>query len=79
MKKSKKITYSHGDIGEIKIMKDFLPSPEMLLLKEDFIKVTLQLSKNSLDFFKEIANQQKVSYQKMIRSLLDHYVSHYRL
>ena len=78
MKKSKKITYSDEPIGKIKIIQDFLPPPEALLLKEDSIKVTLQLSKDSIEFFKKIAEQQHVSYQKMIRSLLDQYVSHYR-
>ena len=78
MKQSKKVIYSDEPIGKIKIIEDFLPPPEGLLLKEDSVKVTLQLSKDSVDFFKEIAEQQHVSYQKMIRSLVDQYVSHYR-
>jgi hypothetical protein len=78
MKKAKNIIYHDEPIGKIKIIKDFLPSPEQLVLKEDLIKVTIPLSRGSVDFFKEIAEQEHVGYQKMIRALIDQYVSHYR-
>lgn len=52
---------------------DFLPRPEQLVPKEDKVKVTITLSDSSLQFFKRHAKKQKVPYQKMIRSLLDHY------
>ena len=51
----KKIKYSNEKIGEVEIVKDFLPKPEDLVFKEDTIKVTLNLSKSSIDFFKGIA------------------------
>jgi hypothetical protein len=40
-----------------KVIKDFLPRPEDLVLKEDNVKVTLTLSKKSVDFFKHEAKK----------------------
>jgi hypothetical protein len=34
-------------------LKDFLPSPEELALKDETVKVTISLSKTSIDFFKK--------------------------
>jgi len=31
----KKIKYAKGDIGDIKVVRDFLPVPEQLAFKED--------------------------------------------
>ena len=59
------------------MVKDFLPKPEDLVFKEDTIKVTLNLSKSSIEFFKEIAQRHGSQYQKLIRNLLDRYTSHY--
>lgn len=78
MKKSRKKKYSNESIGKIKIIRDFLPSPENLVLKEETVKVTLLLSKDSVDFFKKAAEKQHIAYQKMIRSLIDQYTSHYK-
>ncbi len=73
----KKIKYSNEKLGEIEIIKDFLPKPEDLVFKEDTIKVTLNLSKSSVEFFKEIAQKHGSQYQKVIRNLLDKYSSYY--
>ena len=73
----KKIKYSNEKIGEVEIIKDFLPKPEDLVFKEDTVKVTLNLSKSSIEFFKEIAQKHGSQYQKVIRNLLDRYTSHY--
>lgn len=51
----KKIKYSDGEMGIVEVVKDFLPKPEDLVFKEDTVKVTLNLSKSSIEFFKEIA------------------------
>ena len=72
-----KIKYTNEKIGKIKITKDFLPKPEELVFKEDTVKVTLNLSKSSIEFFKQIAQKHKSQYQKVIRNLLDSYTSHY--
>ena len=63
-----------GPIGEIEFVDDFLPSPDELAFKEDTVKVTIALSKSSVDFFKEKAQENDTAYQKMIRRLLDSYV-----
>ena len=73
----KKIKYSNENIGRIEVVKDFLPKPEDLILKEPTIKVTLNLSKSSIDFFKNVAEKHGSQYQKVIRNLLDRYTSHY--
>lgn len=69
-----KIIYKNEPI-EAKIINDFLPSPEELGIHDKKTKVTLTLSKKSLDFFKENAKQHGASYQAMIRRLLDYYVA----
>ncbi|MBZ0198981.1 MAG: CopG family transcriptional regulator [Ignavibacteriaceae bacterium] len=73
----KKIKYSDEKIGKVEVVKDFLPKPEDLVYKENTVKVTLNLSKTSIDFFKEIAKKHGSQYQKVIRKLLDNYTSHY--
>ncbi len=75
--KKVKIKYTNQPIGKIKIVADFLPPPDELVLKEESIKVTLLLSKSSVDFFKYLAEQKHTRYQKMIRTLLDKYASHF--
>lgn len=54
-------------------LEDFLPSPDMLVLREDNVKVTLSLSQRSVTFFKRAARQRRVPYQRMIRALVDAY------
>jgi len=73
---SKQIQYSDEPIGEIKLVPDFLPSPEELALKKEQTKVTISLSSESVAFFKEVAKKHHTQYQKMIRQLLDEYVAH---
>ena len=73
----KKIKYRDEKIGKVEVVKDFLPKPEDLVFKEDTVKVTLNLSKSSIEFFKEIARKHKSKYQRVIRNLLDNYTSHY--
>jgi predicted DNA binding CopG/RHH family protein len=73
-----KIKYTDEPMGEFKAIKDFLPPPEQLVLKEDNIKVTISLSKSSIDFFKKQAVKHRTSYQKMIRRVVDHYASQYQ-
>jgi len=73
----KKIIYTNEKLGKVEVVKDFLPKPEELVFKEDNIKVTINLSKSSLDFFKKLAKQHGSQYQKVIRNLLDSYSSFY--
>jgi predicted DNA binding CopG/RHH family protein len=73
-----KIKYTEEPMGELKNIKDFLPPPEQLVLKEENVKVTLALKKSSVDFFKKQAKKHHTSYQKMIRQVIDWYTSHYQ-
>ena len=75
----KKIRYANGPSGEVKVIRDFLPPPEELAFKEEQIKVTIGLSKSSVDFFKKEAKRHHTQYQKMIRRLLDLYVAQHRV
>lgn len=73
----KKIKYSNEKLGKVEIINDFLPSPEELVFKEDTVKITLNLNRTSIEFFKKIAKEHGSQYQKVIRNLLDSYTSHY--
>jgi predicted DNA binding CopG/RHH family protein len=70
--------YTDEPMGELKVVKDFLPPPDQLALKEDNVKVTISLKKSSIDFFKEQAKKNRTSYQRMIREVVDWYASHYQ-
>ena len=72
----KKIKYTDEPMGTVRIVSDFLPSPEELALKDETIKITIALSKTSVDFFKYEAQKYNTQYQKMIRRLLDEYATH---
>jgi predicted DNA binding CopG/RHH family protein len=73
-----KIKYTDEPMGELKVVKDFLPKPEHLALKEENIKITISLNKSSVEFFKEKAKKQHTSYQKMIRRLIDWYATQHQ-
>ena len=73
------IRYTNEPIGDVKVIRDFLPPPEELAFKEEQIKVTIGLSKSSVDFFKKQAKQHHTQYQKMIRRLLDLYVAQHHV
>ena len=70
---SKKIKYSDEVIGSPEVIRDFLPPPDQLVYNEDTVKVTIALSRSSIEFFKDEARKHHTQYQKMIRHLLDMY------
>jgi predicted DNA binding CopG/RHH family protein len=69
--------YTEEKLGRIEVIEDFLPPPDKLVLKDKGVKVTISLSTRSVDFFKAHAARSRVSYQKMIRNLLDNYAARY--
>jgi hypothetical protein len=73
-----KITYKDEPMGKLRVVRDFLPSPDELAFTEEKVKVTISLSKGSLDYFKSQATRYHTAYQKMIRNLLDAYVQQQR-
>ena len=72
---NKTIKYTDGEIGNMKIIDDFLPSLKELAFKEKNTKITISLTKETVDFFKGEAKKHHTQYQKMIRNLLDVYVA----
>ena len=77
MKKHKHNGYTDEPLDDARVVDDFLPAPKDLVFKEDKVKITLGLSKRSVDFFKREAKKNRTQYQKMIRRLLDLYVAHH--
>lgn len=76
--RKKKVKYTDEPIGKVNVVEDFLPSPDKLVLKDETVKVTLSLTKESVDFFKKQAKTHHTQYQKMIRNLLDQYAHRYQ-
>jgi hypothetical protein len=74
---SARIKYTDEPLGDVKVVRDFLPSPEQLAFREEGVKVTLALSKKSVEFFKSEAAKHRTQYQRMIRRLVDAYVESY--
>ena len=74
---SKRIKYTDESI-KAEVIRDFLPPPDQLVAGEEGVKVTIALSRRSVDFFKEAAERNHTSYQRMIRRLLDAYADQYR-
>jgi predicted DNA binding CopG/RHH family protein len=72
-----KIKYTNEPLGDLKVVRDFLPPPEQLAFREEGVKVTLALSKKSVEFFKSEAAKNHTQYQRMIRHLVDAYVDSY--
>jgi predicted DNA binding CopG/RHH family protein len=62
---------------EARVIRDFLPSPKELAFREEGVKITIALSKKSVDFFKSEASKNRTQYQRMIRKLIDAYVDSY--
>lgn len=60
-----------------KVIKDFIPAPDQLIAKEETKKITIILSKRSIDFFKNAARENHIPYQQLIRKVLDNYSEHY--
>jgi len=74
---SARIKYTSEPIGEPLVIKDFLPAPSELAFRDEDVKITITLSKKSVDFFKSEAARADTQYQRMIRRLLDVYVEAY--
>jgi predicted DNA binding CopG/RHH family protein len=76
IKGKSKTTANSSPCDESEVMEaivNSLPPPEMLLRKEQTVKVTFSLSKSSVAFFKKHARRQRTHYQKMIRRVIDLY------
>ena len=74
---SEKIRYTNEPLGDLEVVPDFLPRPEDLVFRDEGVKVTIALSKRSVEFFKSEAQKHNTLYQRMIRRLLDAYAEHH--
>lgn len=73
-KRTADYTDDQGEItGELRPVTDTLPPPDQLVPRDDTVKVTLALSRRSIEFFKREAAKHHVPYQRMIRALVDEY------
>jgi predicted DNA binding CopG/RHH family protein len=70
---SEQIKYTDEALGDVKVIPNFLPTPDELVFRDDTVKVTIVLSRSSIEFFKHEAKKRGTQYQKMIRRLLDVY------
>lgn len=71
----KKIKYTDEPLGRLRVVKDFLPPPKELAFREEGVKVTMTLSKSSVEYFKRAAKKYRTPYQTMIRRLIDAYAA----
>ncbi len=74
---SENVKYTNEPLGNLKVVPDFLPRPEDLVFQDEGVKVTIALSKRSVEFFKGEAQKHHTRYQRMIRRLLDAYAEHH--
>ena len=74
----KKIKYTYEPMHHVRVIKDFLPPPDALVLMQETVKVTISLSKSSVDYFKKLAAEHGTQYQRVIRRLLDEYAIRFR-
>ncbi len=74
---SAKVKYTNEPLGRLKVVEDFLPAPEELAVRDEGVKVTIALSRRSVEFFKCEAQRNNTQYQRMIRRLLDVYAEHH--
>ena len=74
---SEKIKYRDEPLGDPRVVPDFLPRPENLVFRDEGVKVTIALSRRSVEFFKNEARRHNTQYQRMIRRLLDAYAEHH--
>jgi len=62
-------------VAKQKDIVEAMPSSEGLTSDNELVRVTIYLSKSSVDFFKREARANRTQYQKMIRNLLDLYAA----
>jgi predicted DNA binding CopG/RHH family protein len=56
---------------------DFLPKPEQLIRRSEMQRVTMEIPKSTLLFYKNYAKKSGGSYQSMIRELLTQYAQNF--
>jgi predicted DNA binding CopG/RHH family protein len=64
-------------LGSATLVDDFLPPPDQLVPKKTTVRVTMEFTQESIEFFKREAKRHNASYQAMIRNLVDVYAKHH--
>ena len=62
----------------LKIIKDFLPSPEDLFPKEEKVKITIEIDVETYQFFQKLALSLDKKYQPLMREILRQYARKYK-
>ena len=60
-------------IGNVTIVKDFLPPVNQLIPRQKTVTITMEFTQESIEFFKREAKRRDSSYQEMICQLVDAY------
>jgi predicted DNA binding CopG/RHH family protein len=70
-----KITYTDEPMEMGQVVKDFLPPPNQLVPKgkNKTNQVTLELTEESVSFFKAQADRKQIPYEKIIELLVEQY------
>jgi predicted DNA binding CopG/RHH family protein len=58
-------------LGALRVLPDFLPGAAAP--REEEVRITVLLSRTSLEFFKAEARRHNMQHQRLIRKLLDRY------
>ena len=76
---SSKTTYTNEPMEMGEVVKDFLPSPDQLVPKgkTKTNQVTLELTEESVSFFKAQAAREQIPYEKIIELLIEKYAHEY--
>ncbi|HMB95847.1 MAG TPA: hypothetical protein VKK61_07385 [Tepidisphaeraceae bacterium] len=70
----KRIKYTDEPM-KLRLIPDFLPPPNQLRVKTSRVKVTLEVARESLDFYKTHTRGGRAEYRRMMEQLLDFYAS----
>lgn len=81
----KKIKYSNKfatdqkiNSKDLKVIKDFLPSPDELFLKDEKVKITIEIDVETYQFFQKLALSFNKKYQPLMREILKQYARKYK-
>jgi len=72
----KRIQYSDEPM-ELRIVADFLPPPNQLRPKRSRVKVTVEVAKESLEFYRSQTRGERDEYRAMMGQLLDLYATRF--
>ena len=63
---NKKIKYTDEPMGELRVVKDFLPRPEAMKFKKEQV-LTLRLDERTINALKDVAHQKGLGVSTLVR------------